>query len=262
MGRMNKITEKEKRLLLILVTVLILVGSYQFGYQKYHTMASELESQNQELTGRLMELQQKQAKKQKMIDETTEYRAGTKAILEQFPQTLTQEKNIIFVTELEQHAGMKVDSIAFNEMTLFYTPAGVPTTDTTSTTQTDVLAETEGSVQEEGKEVDEETANNLNTETKANESITQSSVTGYETTIILTYQSTYEGLKKAIDFINTYHEKRHISDITASFDMTTGNLSGTISVVLYEADGGTRYEAPVLNSIGVGKDNIFGTFEN
>ncbi len=257
MGRMNKITEKEKRLLLILVTVLILVGSYQFGYQKFHSMAIELESKNQELTGRLIELQQKQAKKQKMIDETTEYKDGAKAILGQYPQVLTQEKNIIFVTELEQYAGMKVDSVAFNEMTIFYTPDGVPITDTS--TETDVLTETENSVQEKDNEVAE---NSLTAETKSDESIIQNSLTGYESTIILTYQSTYEGLKKAIEFINTYHEKRHISDITASFDMTTGNLSGTISVVLYEAGDGTNYEAPVLDNLGVGKDNIFGTFEN
>ncbi|MDF2804347.1 MAG: hypothetical protein K0S61_4252 [Anaerocolumna sp.] len=261
MGRMNKITEKEKRLLLILITVLILVGSYQFGYQRFHSMASELESSNQELTGRLIELQQKQAKKQKMIDETIEYKTSVNTILEQFPQTLTQEKNIIFVTELEQHASIKVDSIAFNEMILFYTPDGVPTTDT-ATSQTDVLTETENSVQEESDIQDEVAENNLNIETKPNENTAKNTLSGYESTIILTYQATYEGLKKAIDFINTYHEKRHISDITASFDMTTGNLSGTISVVLYEADGGKDYEAPVLDNIGTGKDNIFGTFEN
>ncbi len=262
MGPMTKITEKEKRLLLILVTVLILVGSYQFGYQRFHTMASNLESQNQELNGKLIELQQKQAKKQKMIDETIEFKDSTKAILEQFPHTLTQEKNIIFVTELEQYANMKIDSVAFNEMTIFYTPNGIPsTTDSTSTTQTDVLTETEDHVQE-GNEAEESAANNLDTELTKQDSSIQNAVTGYESTIVLTYQSTYEGLKKAIDFINTYYEKRHISDITASFDMTTGNLSGTISVILYEADGGTGYEAPELDSIGVGKDNIFGTFEN
>lgn len=260
MGQMNKITEKEKRLLLILVTVLILVGSYQFGYQKYHTLAVNIESENQELTGKLMELQQKQVKKQKMIEETTEYVSKTRAILDQFPQLLTQEKNIIFVTELEQNADIKVDSIAFNELTLFYTPDGVPTTETTNATQTDVLSETESSIQEGSNNVEEE--NNFNTETKANDNIKNGSVTGYKSTIILTYQSTYEGLKKAIDYINTYHEKRHISDITASFDMTTGNLSGTINIVLYEADGGISYEPPILNNIGVGKDNIFGTFEN
>lgn len=261
MGRMTKITEKEKRLILILVTVLILVGSYQFGYQKFHTRASNLESQNQELNGKLIELQQKQAKKQKMIDETVEFKDSAKAILEQFPHTLTQEKNIIFITELEQHASIKIDSIAFNEMSLFYTPNGVPnTTDTSGSSQTDVLTETENSVQEGN--VDEENATiNLDSEFKQ-ESTMQNAISGYESTLVLTYQSTYDGLKKAIDFINTYYEKRHISDITASFDMTTGNLSGTISVVLYEADGGTSYEAPTLNSIGVGKGNIFGTFEN
>lgn len=260
MGRMNKITEKEKRLLLILVTVLILVISYQFGYQKFHSMATELESSNQELTGRLMELQQKQAKKQKMIDETIGYKNSANAILKQYPEALTQEKNIIFVTELEQHTEMKINSIAFNELTPFYTPEGVSTTNST-TTQTDVITETENSVQGEAAEV-EQVANNLSTENKPSENTSQNSLIGYESAIILTYQSTYEGLKKAIDFINSYHEKRHISDITASFDMTTGNLSGTISVALYEADGGVKYEAPILNDIGVGKDNIFGTFEN
>lgn len=257
MGRMNKITEKEKRLLLILVSVLILVGSYQFGYQKFHSMAVELESRNQELTGKLMELQQKQAKKEKMIEETTEYTNQANEILNQFPQSLTQEKNIIFVTELEQYAGMTVDSVAFNETTLFYSPESP-----SNSSDADMGNDTEDGTFEEGIETDNTSTNSTGLETKTNESTVKNIVTGYETTMILTYQSTYEGLKKAIDFINTYKEKRHISDITASFDMTTGNLSGTISVVLYETENGAGYEAPALHSIGVGKDNIFGTFEN
>lgn len=253
---MNKVTVKEKRLLFLLVVVFILAGSYQFGYVRFHSMTVELEGENLELTNKLLELQQKQSKKQTMKEETKEYLSMTKVMLLRYPKTLTQEKNLLFITELEQYANIKIESISFNETNVFYTgtdiQAGIDI-QTGANTQTGADTQT-GTDTQEGA--------NLVSDTEEEAITLNGPVTGYQTTLNLNYQSTYEGLKKAIDFINTYNEKRHVTNITAAFDMSTGNLSGTMSIVLYEAEGGTAYEAPELDNIGVGKDNIFGTFEN
>lgn len=53
-----------------------------------------------------------------------------------------------------------------------------------------------------------------------------------------------------------------IQSITAAFDSTTGNLTGTITIDLFMVSGEGR-EAELFDIYGIdlGTDNIFGTFE-
>lgn len=262
---MSKLTGKEKRLLIALVIVIVFALSYRFGYQSFHVKAVELKSENQEITNQLIELRQKETKKEKLLEEIKEYEKKANSILTQFPKELTQEKNIIFVTELEKYTDIKIDSITFQDMNVFYTGKSEKST---AVEKGENIEETEENVDNDS-EVSRNITNQEN-ELESNQIGFSSeskishieNITGYETTMVLTYQSTYEGLKKAIDFINTYRDKRHISNITASYDVTTGNLSGTISISLYALNQGTDYVKPSLHSITVGKDNIFETFEN
>jgi hypothetical protein len=54
----------------------------------------------------------------------------------------------------------------------------------------------------------------------------------------------------------------NISDLTAAFDSTTGNLAGTMTIHLYAVNGtGKKYLEPQIAGLDIGTDNIFGTFE-
>lgn len=89
-----------------------------------------------------------------------------------------------------------------------------------------------------------------------------SSIAGYQMTMNLSYQTTYDGLKKGIDFINKNDNKMNISDITAAFDNTTGNLTGTMTIIKYALDGtGKTFENVIIDGVQLGTENIFGTFE-
>lgn len=82
----------------------------------------------------------------------------------------------------------------------------------------------------------------------------------YTNTVSFTYSVTYEGLKKCIDYINTYPEHMNVGSILASYDSETGNLSGTMTVNQYAMTGsGTQYTDPVFDEVMTGKNSIFGT---
>lgn len=235
----KKLSEREKNLLFILLIFIILFCSYQFGYVKLTGKIDTLSSENLELSVKLNDLKQKDVAKEKYIEETDKMLADTQDMFNHLATSMTQDKNTIFVTKLEKEADMIVSAISFGDITHIYDSNRVMdnTTDQTAnetsngSDTTDVTAEGKG-------------------------------LKGYQSSITINYQTNYGGLKKAIDFINNYHEKMRIQSITAAFDSTTGNLTGTITIDLFMVSGEGR-EAELFDIYGIdlGTDNIFGTFE-
>nr|WP_308743280.1 hypothetical protein [uncultured Anaerocolumna sp.] len=235
----KKLSEREKNLLFILLIFIILFCSYQFGYVKLTGKIDTLSSENLELSVKLNDLKQKDVAKEKYIEETDKMLADTRDMFNHLATSMTQDKNTIFVTKLEKEADMIVSAISFGDITHIYDSNRVMdnTTDQTAndtsngSDTTDVTAEGKG-------------------------------LKGYQSSITINYQTNYGGLKKAIDFINNYHEKMRIQSITAAFDSTTGNLTGTITIDLFMVSGeGQEAELFDIYGIDLGTDNIFGTFE-
>lgn len=76
----------------------------------------------------------------------------------------------------------------------------------------------------------------------------------------INYKASYEGLKKSLDFINSYSDYMNLESITSSYNQETGMLMGNMSINTYSLTGlGKMYENPRVDGIGLSKDNIFGT---
>ena len=259
MEAIKKISDREKKLLLIFLSLLILVGAYQLGYQKYTNKTDVLTVANLDMKAKLNVLQEKQRDKEKYLKETKEWNIKTDKMLNEFAVSLPQNKITMFVTSLEEYAGMKVSSISFQDMSIFYTS-------TQTNNAVDAAAASDATVASDGTATVETTATDQvgedNDATIGQESLSNLDLTGYQTTTVLTYQTTYDGMKKCIDYINNNEEKMNISDLTVAFDNTTGNLSGTLTINMYALDGINKaYVEPEINGVDIGTDNIFGTFE-
>ncbi|WP_281532851.1 hypothetical protein [Anaerocolumna aminovalerica] len=235
----KKLSEREKNLLFILLIFIILFCSYQFGYVKLTGKIDTLSSENLELSVKLNDLKQKDVTKEKYIEETDKMLADTQDMFNHLATSMTQDKNTIFVTKLEKEADMIVSAISFGDITHIYNSNRVMDNTTDQTAN--------------------ETSNGSDTTDMTAEG---KGLKGYQSSITINYQTNYGGLKKAIDFINNYHEKMRIQSITAAFDSTTGNLTGTITIDLFMVSGEGR-EAELFDIYGIdlGTDNIFGTFE-
>lgn len=85
-------------------------------------------------------------------------------------------------------------------------------------------------------------------------------VTGELDMLSFSYRTTYNGLKRCIEYIMDYPERMNIQSITASYDDETGYLMGSIVIRQYSIYSILKaYEAPEIGGLNIGKDNIFDT---
>ena len=66
-----------------------------------------------------------------------------------------------------------------------------------------------------------------------------------------------------VDYLADQTGRMTLDNVNASFDSSTGNLSGSITVNLFSMAGtGQTYTEPDAGSVAYGTDNIFGTIES
>lgn len=288
--RMRRISDREIKLLLVVLILAILFGAYQSGYQRFHKKALGLKNENSNMIIQKNELLQKQLKRDKILAETAELKSRTDLILSKFPPVLTQEGNMMFIIYLTQLSGMKLTSISFHDISLFYTPdrtseassfdAAALTQDGIAVSGNDSVVSREGTalsnndsiISQSGTAAARDAAALIRDGTAAAQSYTaaardyaateQEFGKGYKAAVTINYQATYSGLKKCISHVIGNEVRMNISELTASFDNATGNLTGMMTLQMYALDGiAGNYEEPAFDGIAIGTDNIFSTLE-
>ena len=85
----------------------------------------------------------------------------------------------------------------------------------------------------------------------------------YRTQDTVQFSGTYKSLKEAVKYLADQSCRMTLDNVNASFDSSTGNLTGTMTINIFSMTGGsTSYSAPDAGSTVYGTDNIFGTIEN
>jgi len=88
------------------------------------------------------------------------------------------------------------------------------------------------------------------------------SILGYVSGLQLSYKTTYDGLKKMMDYINLYSERMNVKEFSAAYNQETGKLTGTVLINRYSLTGfGKEYEAPVISDVNISTGNIFSTVD-
>ena len=76
------------------------------------------------------------------------------------------------------------------------------------------------------------------------------------------YRATYRGLKDVILHTADQDDRMVVDTVTASYDGTTGNLVGSVTINMYTVSGTEKtYEKPYVPAMNMGIENIFGTIE-
>ena len=235
MELLKKISDRELKLVILFVTVILCITSYQFGYLRYHQQADRLTTENRSMRIQVEELSRKQENKAEVLMKTEENKEKAESLIGEFPVRLEQEGTTLLLRTLREYSGWKISRISYNDLSVFYS----------DTSSADAAAVT-GTVPEPSTQLQKEGWG----------------ITGYKTSVTISYQATYEGLKKGIGYINRHENRMSISDLTAAFDHTTGNLTGSMTLMLFAVDGlGRNNREVVYPKIKYGTDNIFGSFE-
>lgn len=270
----NQITDRDLKLLFVLISIILLAVSYFFGCMKFVEKTDTIKAENRTLKAEVDELNEMKSHEAEKKQEIAQYNEVIKTIYDRFPGAMTEEKSIDILTDLEEEADMSTNSVTFTINEQFYSEAELeaqengtsnetsnetssnttsasatpaPTTAVTATPGTSVTAAPGTTDITDGQNVDGVAAN--------------AGVVGYKTTLVVEFTTNYDGLKKAIDFVKDYEDKMSIDTITIEFDAETGNLKGTMNLCMYALDGiGAEYVEPKISDVKLGLKDIFGSF--
>jgi hypothetical protein len=227
---------KDRNLLIVLVGVLLLVVCYFFVYRPKMTENQTLTSENHTLSARLDELNGMIDQESFYEGEITRIENGIKQELTKFPSALQYENGIMDVVDLEHFANAEIPSLTVGEPE--YVSVGA---DASADTASSDGSETAGS--------------------SASAAAAQYSLYGVTTDIV--YSASYTDTKSLIDMISDDQNKRCMRSFSATYDASTGLLSGAIEFVSYYIDGqdDKPYVQADIPAQSHGVDNIFGTIE-
>lgn len=262
------ISTRDKKILLMFSGVAVFAAGYFFGYRPQMSKAEEIEKASVPLETRLNELLEMAKNKEFYVEETSKYNQEVSDYVAQFPADVKEEDGILLARDMENTLDMEVSNI------------GISTRD--------FIASLDGSTEEEiGELVDQTLSEKANeqtqeqideiegTDTKAEEALadaTEAAVSDAENLTDLTvlfrrldtlqFNGTYESLKDAVDYLASRSGRMTLDSVDASFDASTGNLMGTITVNMFSMTGtGSTYTEPDAGSVALGRKDLFGTIE-
>lgn len=251
------ISERDKKILIVFVGILIFALVYYFPIRSYTEDAEKLNTENVGLTAKLAELEAKVARESEIKAETTNYEADTLALVAKFPSFLQVENEIMDIVGLEKELKVEVPLITVN------TPVEMKGSDTPEAETTQ--APPQEVATEEAPEAAPEEASTTEAPV-ADETGVAPAVANkyklYDMSTNINYKGGYDSLKKFLDKIAKSTDKKSINSVSLTFDNKTGNLDGNIVYDSYFLAGSDRpYEEIITKTIRHGTKNIFGTVD-
>lgn len=247
------ISERDKKILIVFVGILIFALVYYFPIRSYTEDAEKLNTENVGLTAKLAELEAKVARESEIKAETTNYEADTLAMVAKFPSFLQVENEIMDIVGLEKELKVEVPLITVN------TPVEMKGSDTPEAQTTQ--APPQEVATEEAPETDSATEAPVADETGVAPAVANKYKL-YDMSTNINYKGGYDSLKKFLDKIAKSTDKKSINSVSLTFDNKTGNLDGNIVYDSYFLAGSDRpYEEIITKTIRHGTKNIFGTVD-
>ena len=255
------VSKKDIKLLLIVAGVLILVVSYVMVYMNKMSENDKLDSENRTIRAEVLRLQTQISAQGDKEQEYQELRDKTNEIIARFPSYLKIENGIMDVVELEKETDAFVSNLTISDPVMVDISALMPAQTTTEQSSTDQSsANATGTEQTNNSEAQDaqDSGNGQNTE----EMVELSSLYQlYMVDTTVSYTATYSGLKKMLNLIPSDSDKRSVHLLTATFDSSTGLLTGSLSFDSYFLFGSEKpYVMPDVPQIQHGTNNIFGTY--
>ena len=249
------ISERDKKILIVFVGILIFALVYYFPIRSYTEDAEKLNTENVGLTAKLAELEAKVARESEIKAETTNYEADTLALVAKFPSFLQVENEIMDIVGLEKELKVEVPLITVN------TPVEMKSSDTPEAQTTEATEAPQEVATEEAPEADSTTEAPAADETGVAPAVANKYKL-YDMSTNINYKGGYDSLKKFLDKIAKSSDKKSINSVSLTFDNKTGNLDGNIVYDSYFLVGSDRpYEEIITKTIRHGTKNIFGTVD-
>lgn len=257
-----KISDSDKRLLIIFFAIVLLACSYFFVFNKGMNKASELEAQNAEDSAKVQQMQQMEASLPQVKENIENMKQTQADIIAKYPSDMTTEKSIESLQDYEDHSSdFHITDITF----AMRMPLVGAADTTTADSSTETADGTTDSAADDTSATTDTTADTQSTEDGTDDATTDASadtsgnVAGYYASIGIRYEASYSGLKEMIAYVNEFKDRTTITQFSATFDDATGKLTGEMTLNMYYiTNTGKDYVPPVFDFMPKGVSNIFG----
>ena len=251
MDTKKKMSNRDKMMLFIFGAILIVAAAYFLVFAKMKEKKSALAAENATLSQEVSKLETMEAQKDSVLEETRQTQLNVADVLSKFPAEVRTEDAIYDLNDMyESISDVKIESESFNMNQLFYQQGTVGGT-------TDDNATTTGA--SPAPKTNPASVAAITSDTPVQDVITAAAdYTGYRSTVNVSFTSTYDSLKKVVDFINKSKDRMTISEISATAGEEENALTCNMSIDMYAISGtGEIYESPNVSNGNTGVDNIF-----
>ena len=262
------ISTRDKKILLMFSGVAVFAAGYFFGYRPQMSKAEEIETASVPLETRLNELLEMAKNKEFYVEETNRYNQEVSDYVAQFPADVKEEDGILLARDMENALDMEVSNIGISTRNFIASLDG--------STEEEIGELVDQTLSEKANEQTQEQINEVEgTDTKAEEALADATEAAVSDAADLTdltvlfrrldtlqFNGTYDSLKDAVDYLASRSGRMTLDSVDASFDASTGNLIGTITVNMFSMTGtGSTYTEPDAGSVALGRKDLFGTID-
>lgn len=263
------ISMRDKKILLMFLGVGVFAAGYFFGYRPQMEEAQSIQASTEPLKTRLDDLLKLAADRDFYLKETEDINAKVSEYTSAFPADIRPEDGIVLSMNMENSLDMQISNVGLGTREFVASLdgstedplAGLPDqtlseqANEQTQSQLDEIEGTDVVGENERQAASDAEVENLN-------SVFTSPVL-YRTQDTMQFTGTYASLKDMVDYLADQTGRMTLDNVNASFDSSTGNLSGSITVNLFFMAGtGQTYTEPDAGSVAYGTDNIFGTIES
>lgn len=267
-----KISERDKKLLLMFAGIVLLALSYFLVYTPQMDEADSIEAENTVLRNRLNELMEMEENRDFYEEEIRRMDAEISNYCQTFPADIREEDGILLAGSMEKKIDMRISNAGLGKKEFIASLDGSVESAPEVEKRQNLSAKGAQKTQDQLNELegtDEEavvgSVDNLgNPEKELQEFIRDAkwNPTLYRTRDTFQFVTDYKGLKRAVNYLHSQTGRITVDSVSASFDSSTGMLSGNMGINLYSmSNAGAVYEEPEAGHVKLGTKNIFGTIE-
>lgn len=261
------ISMRDKKLLLMFSGVAVFGLGWFFGYRPQMEEAANIEAANKPLEERLSNLLELAGNRDFYISETESAQNKINEYVAKFPSDVKEENGIVLAQNIENSLGMQISNVGIATKEFVASIDG--STEEEIAEQNETMSEQANSqTREQIDEIEgtdskaaEELQNASDIAAAQADSTSQTPVL-YRTQDTLEFNGTYANLKDVVAYLAAQRGRLTIDNMNASYDTSTGYLTGSIVVNMFSMTGtGNIYTEPDAGQVAYGTSNLFGTLE-
>ena len=263
-----KVSMRDKKILLMFIGILVFFVGWYFGYRPQMEKADQIEDLNGALEEQLQDLLELAENKDFYVSETASIKDKISEYISEFPADVRPEDGIVLANKMENELGFQITNVGVGEKEFVASIDGSSDEDLAQSQDQTMSEQANAQTQEQIDNIEgtdsqaEEALQNASDAAAADQSSDSQVPVLYRTQVTLQFNGTYAGLKKAVLYVADQSGRMTLDNVNASYDTSTGNLTGTIIVNIFSMSGTERtYTEPDAGSVAYGTDNIFGTVE-